>query len=331
MIAQLTTNQRSPDLHSFPNGKPSNRTPHEAPSQYLVHSYQYPTRLALMQALETDPALHRTLDRLRSCATDAWIDYSPSTLGYRVRANHCGLRCCPRCQRLYSHLVADHIEDFLGKPSKNTAKFITLTLRHSHAPLLTQLRNLQQAFRRLRQRKLWRSAVTSGYAVIEITWNQAAKQWHPHLHIVAFSDFIPQHALATAWEAVTRGSMIVDIRIVRSTARTSSYLAKYLGKPPEFPNPAHHHDELREYVTALAKTHLVIRFGGAPPVPKRSTQPAWDPGDWEPIGKVNYLFFQAKAGNPNAQAALTAAFHVPLNLLLRLANQQSHPPVEQPP
>lgn len=173
--------------------------------------------------------------------------------------------------------------------------------------------------------------MTAGYGIIEITWNHVRKEWHPHLHVVAFGAYIPQHDLALAWHEVTHGSMIVDIRIIKHANRVSEYVAKYLGKPPDFTDPLQHIPEVHEYAISLQKRHMVIRFGGAPPVPKQHHMPIDDPGDWEPVGQLNQLWFAAKNGDPNAQSALTAALRMPLSTILRAGSPNPRPQPKPPP
>lgn len=268
-------------------------------------------RLATLDVLSTEPHHASDLDRYRSCGTTAWVDYSPTTASYRVRANHCGLRYCPRCQRLRAHQAADQLRDYLGHIDRNSYKLITLTLRHSSAPLDRQLDLLVASFRRLRQRKLWRSYVTGGYAVIEITYNPAKLEWHPHLHIIARCKYIPHHALAATWLAVTHTSMIVDIRVIRDAPHAARYIAKYLGKSPDWLAYDASHDRLREYLNAIRRRRLLIRFGDTPVLRRQPTPPVPPTTDWEPVSPLLTLLADARSGDTTAQAIVSKALHSP--------------------
>lgn len=313
-------------LHSIPNHYPSIPTSPDSASTQLVHAYGYAHRLALRVALSFDLQDHKDRDRLDACGSSAWVEHSPSTDAYRIRASHCGLRSCPRCGRRYALSAADHVREYARAAQGTELKLISLTLRHTSAPLADQLDHLVASWRRLRQRKIWRSHVTSGYGVIEIEYNAAQRQWHPHLHVLAYCSYIPQHALATAWLGVTHTSMIVDIRLVRTPERAASYIAKYLGKPPNLDGHADHHDLLREWHRAIRHRRMLIPVGGAPPMPHNYKPPITDPTDWEPVATLDSLLDRCRSHDPDAERMVTSALRLPLSILHRILADPRPPP-----
>lgn len=180
-----------------------------------------------------------------------------------------------------------------------TIKFITLTLRHTNDPLKDQVSRLKNAFRRLRQRVLWRK-VKWGAAVIEIKRNPNSGEWHPHLHILVDAKFIPQEQLSSAWLAVTGDSSIVDIRAVKDRRAAVNEIAKYASKPCSFQNLR---DSLLAGATlyeAIDGRRLLIIFGDWPKHMDRSKMEDSLPDDWVPVQPLADCLREAKAGDPHA-------------------------------
>jgi len=179
---------------------------------------------------------------------------------------------------------------------------VTLTLKHTRAPLRQQLDFLRASFRRLRQRKCWKACTYYGYGTIEITFNAHTQEWHPHLHILVNSDFIPKPAIKKAWESITRGSYIVDIRPVKSVAGVAEYITSYIAKPP----PIETFDEpnlLIEYYQAIYYGRLMIQFGKKrPPLPARVDDGY--PNDWLPKRTLNSVLADASRGDQASIAIL---------------------------
>jgi hypothetical protein len=97
-------------------------------------------------------------------------------------------------------------------PTVTAPKFITLTLKHSPAPLSHQISTLYGCFRKLRKTKLLTKTVRGGIWFFQVKQSAADYLWHPHLHIVVDSPYIPKHQLSRAWLSITKTSQIVDIR-----------------------------------------------------------------------------------------------------------------------
>lgn len=150
-------------------------------------------------------------------------------------------------------------------------QFQTFTLKHSARPLPDQLDRLVRSFRKLRQRKLWREHVVTGYATIEVTFHPAGSyspngrqrlsdEWHPHLHVVARTDFIPWGPLRKAWLQVTGDSDNVDCEQCESASHAATYVAKYIGKPPDLALTGNM-QRAAEYYESLQGRRLLMPFG----------------------------------------------------------------------
>lgn len=231
------------------------------------------------------------VERFRNCGHHAWVMQDaddPTRL--RINASYCHDRFCVPCATERSRRIAASVASYLdGRP----ARFITLTLKHSTAPLADQLRSLGAAFRRLRQRKLWVKAVDGGICCLEVKWSAAAGRWHPHLHIVCTGRYLDQRALSAAWRAVTRDSYIVDIRFVRDPETACRYVAKYASKPMTKTFAADD-NAMAEAIRALHGRRLVVVFGDWRDI---CLDDFADEADWRPVCLLADLIRNTQAGD----------------------------------
>lgn len=142
---------------------------------------------------------------------------------------YCGDRFCPVCsgprrKRLRERFTA--IVSATPRKSRYRWRFVTLTIPSQEDPK-EALDTLYERFKRLRQRKWWKSYCLGGICGAEIT--RSLDKWHVHLHIILYSTFIPQSELAKRWRQVSPGR-IVDIRLLPETTAIS-YILKYITKP----------------------------------------------------------------------------------------------------
>ena len=241
--------------------------------------------------------------RFIACGSQAWVQYSPSADRYRVRSNACNLRWCPACRKAAGGHVKTWIKQLLDEKPVHGWKLITLTLKHSNEPLADQLKTLRSAFRRLRQRAFWKKAAVGGLYVFELTVNPDNGTWHPHVHVLLDSLYIPQKLLSSQWLSASRSSRIVDIRAVHRVDTAADYITKYLTKsPPRL--ITEQTTRMSEYIEALHGTRLVSRFGACttyePPPPVNQAV-----RDWEPVKTLAALLTEASAGNLSSRRILT--------------------------
>lgn len=253
----------------------------------------------LLKALPSLDLTEKHRDRFQACGSDAWIQYSQSASRYRVVASSCKLKWCPFCARARAKKVAESIRRLLDTAPRNDWRFVTLTARHTDQPLIEQLKKLKTAFRRMRQRKAWRHHVHYGIAVIETTWNDGTKRWHPHLHLLIAGEYFPKRIIRSEWLASTRNSFIVDIRSLYDADSAATYIAKYLGKPPSDAILGNL-EILNEWMQANVASKRIIRFGKAP---ETAPPPEADDGiaDWEPVHRLGDIIAQAQQGNAYAK------------------------------
>lgn len=165
----------------------------------------------------------------------------------------CGHRFCPFCGKRRARRIRDRLGHLLKSFQKiPDARVKMLTLSTANCSNLDDgIRHLVASFRRLRQRKLWKRYVFGGAFVIEITGSPG--NWHPHIHAVLYSYFIPWALLRSAWSDVSGGTA-VWIKDV-SDERAKYYVTKYLTKPD---CPAVHLDVVS---ASLRQFRLFSRFG----------------------------------------------------------------------
>jgi hypothetical protein len=243
-------------------------------------------------------------DRFAKCGSFAWVERAAEPPErYRVVASLCHDRHCLPCQKLHAATVASNL---MAACAHRTVRFVTLTLRHTHAPLADQLDRLYQSFRRLRQRQWWRDHVDGGAAFCEITHNVARDEWHPHLHILVLGRWMAKSVLAAEWMAVTGDSHIVDIRRPENVDHAAHYVTKYVSKGL----PASDHlpiDRLTELVSAMHGRRSIICFGVW--VHLKLTQRP-DGGDWISVGSVPQIVRAASRGDAEAARVLAIAYGV---------------------
>lgn len=243
------------------------------------------------------------IERFEHCGRHAYLFRDPLDGSFVLRSETCKLRICPACRRRYQHAAIQRIRDLLQDMKPKTWQFITLTIRHTRAPLKQQADFLKLAFRRLRQRTTWKAAVQHGYAVLEVTFNDHKDEWHPHLHVLARCRYIDWKLLRKDWIAVTNGSHAIDCGYVRSIPNACDYIAKYLAKPPKL-NTITTLERRNDYYRAIQNARFLMPFGKPPRTERR---PALDtPRNLEPIGHLGDLHHRASRGDEFAIRCLRA-------------------------
>jgi len=154
--------------------------------------------------------------------------------------------------------------------------FVTLTMKNSNDPQC--IRDLRKGFRKLRNRKLWKSKVAGGVAGIEVT--NIGNGWHPHLHTVVdcrwLSISVPEptptdtkkiiamkceHAareLSAEWASVI-GQPMASVKIKR--AYGSGIVAEILKYSVKGSDLVNCEDEIAPMIRILTVTRLVTSFG----------------------------------------------------------------------
>ncbi len=258
-------------------------------------------------------------ERFHKCGLTCQVMKNVVTGETRLGSQWCEYRTCPHCRRAYQRTTGARMAKWVGVPKENRVRFITLTLSHTDLPLGMQFAFARQAFRRLRQTDVWkycgenpdgtrRQGQQCGRGVFEVTWNKETKQWHPHLHVIAVGNFIDKRKLSAAWEKATGGSRIVDVKLLQTSRKVANYVAKYLGKPPDFGEDGDTLALMGEYYLALRGRRMIISYGGVGPLPELDSDDDSDAegGNWVRIGDYNDIFRKAKTGDPESMKIMDA-------------------------
>lgn len=192
------------------------------------------------------------------CGSNAWLVQSRSEKrDFSLRSDCCHDRWCPACAKTRACVIRSNLEPLL---KDRTIRLVTLTLKHTDAPLTDRVSRLFDCFSRLRKLKLWTEAIDGGVAFTEVKINPDTLRWHPHIHAITVGRYLPLQRLKAAWLAVTGDSHIVDVRIVKDPGKVASYVTKYCTKPADndlyrIPNA------LDEAIVALKGRRLITTFG----------------------------------------------------------------------
>ncbi len=226
--------------------------------------------------------------RLDDCRTTAHFAVNDKTRTVHVLSSSCKLRWCPMCARARAACITKSAVTWLE--SARSPKMLTLTLRHSNAPLDHQLNYLYQAFRSFRQRKYFHKKVRGGIWFFQLKFYEESQQWHPHLHCLIDSPYLPQDVLSRLWLAVTGHSKIVDIRQVKSKAEAAKYVARYAARPALLTSLPY--ERRPEVVESLHDRRIVGTWGTARSVSLRPIA-ASSSGPWHTVASYTNTFEQA--------------------------------------
>ena len=264
------------------------------------HSGWAGTRRKVYESLRrTGQAPSRVLN-FTSCGYGAYVLRSPTApYRYKVAGSCCHDRFCQPCANDRSYRIASNVVDRLkGK----RVRFLTLTVKNVHGSLAEGIRDLADAFRRLRRTRFWTLNVTGGVAFLEVKYNDQADRWHPHFHCLIEGKYLPQKVLSDLWLKMTGDSHVVDIRLVKDDRSVSRYVTKYASKPlnSSFSRDSRHLDEA---VRALYGVRLATTFGTWRGVALIADL---DPEGWTPIGNLDNWLRRAWQGEREAVGVATA-------------------------
>lgn len=264
------------------------------------HSGWRSRRLQVWDALQRTHQNRGRLDRFRNCGSAAYLFYSPCRGALSVRANYCHDRFCIPCANARASRIARNLTRHV---EARKLVFLTLTIRHNTTKLRDQIARIYECFKLLRRRVLWKQAEIGGAAFLEL---KVARDglWHPHIHCIMESRFMPAKELSQAWLAVTGDSSVLDIRQVKSAEEVASYCVKYATKPADasiFNNA----EMLDECVSTLKGVRFCLTWGTWRKL-KLEDPDDGKPDDWLQIGRFSVLMHQANAGNPEAAAWIHA-------------------------
>ncbi len=172
---------------------------------------------------------HNLTTQYERCRTHAWLVQNEETRELRVASRKCNQRWCPMCQKTKRWIITNSVSEWVQQ--RKYVKFITVTLKSSNESLCFQVKRLYESFKILRRKKLWKQSVRGGVWFFQLTMNDTTKQWHPHVHVLADSDYISKKNLALLWMEITHDSYIVDVRAVEDPEKAAEYVARYATVP----------------------------------------------------------------------------------------------------
>lgn len=174
--------------------------------------------------------------------------------GFQIRVSiDCKFRFCSICAPRRSARIARRLAFLILNTEKiDNYRFKMLTLSMSNcSDIEAGIQALVSNFRRLRYRALWKRYVVSGAFVIEVTGRPG--NWHPHIHAIIYSRFIPWRKLASTWKQISGGSGCHITAVDPNKA--AAYVNKYISKS-QVPNHLQ-----RPLSDALRRFRLFQRFG----------------------------------------------------------------------
>lgn len=233
---------------------------------------------------------------LDNCRSFAWFAVHKDSGQVKVISSSCHLRWCPLCAESRALFLMYSVSQWYNTAS--SPKLLTLTLRHSDIPLRDQIAQLYKAFRRLRQHAYMRKRTRGGIWFFQIKWIKKTQSWHPHIHALIDSDFIPHAEIRQRWAKLTQGSHVVDIRLCWSADAAATHVARYATRPGTLSKVPYL--ERLELLVAMDHLRIVGKWGNANNVPlvppKNLDSDNWlHAGKWSDIQKKSLTCHAAKA------------------------------------
>lgn len=230
--------------------------------------------------------------QMNNCRSYAWFIRNKDTGQLRVASNACRLRWCPICSTAKQYHLTEAVTAWLHTLKRS--RFVTLTYKHSNAPLEHQIKSLYSHFRLFRQRSKIKRLIRGGIWFFQIKKTEThlsqtgknsvnnqysppntrpkclsksainditAESFHPHIHILVDSDFLPHKIISEEWLKCTKTSMVVDIRAVKDRKKAAEYVARYSARPSNLSDLSY--AEAIAVITALHGKRIVGKWGTA--------------------------------------------------------------------
>jgi hypothetical protein len=232
--------------------------------------------------------------QLLQCRSHAHFMIHKTSKEIRVASSACGLRWCPLCIRTRRYIITQSVKGWLKKREK--PKFLTFTMKHRTAPLAVQIDNLYKYFRAIRKHKAFKNSIKGGIWFFQVKRSKDDLHWHPHIHCLCEGKFVHHAELVKAWETITHGSKVVDVRAVKDIEKSAEYVARYAAAPCRLLN--YDTDKALECVQALHGRRICGTFGTAKGVSLRP-KACEDVEDWQELDS----FFNIQNNVDNSEIA----------------------------
>lgn len=227
------------------------------------------------------------VQRLDECRTQAWFVRHAETGQVRVASKQCHVRWCPFCSSARQGFLTAQVASWL-EPVEHP-KLLTVTLKHSTAPLAWQIKNLYKSFIKFRKRSYLKKRIAGGVWFFQIKKSKTDRLWHPHIHAVISGDYLNHDKLSKLWQNITLTSRVVDIKSIKDKDNAIRHVARYAATPSALADLDL--DDACELVSAMKGLRLVGTWGTARKISLRPKKPD-DADKWLNIGAwstVHYL------------------------------------------
>ena len=238
----------------------------------------------LLYSMVDDLDFKNFSSRLSDCRSGAFFVRHEETGEIQVRSHHCGLRWCPMCAASRQAWIASECERWFIQVDQ--PRLVTLTMRHTNAPLADQVNELYDHFRKFRRRKFFADRTKGGVWFFHIKKSQSDHKWHPHLHMLIDSDFLEHKLIRKLWLKITGDSDIVHIKAVTNPTNSVKHAARYSAEPCDLSTLALV-DGLELYYS-LNGRRLAGSWGSARSISFRPKPPA-DKKKWHNIGSYDMV------------------------------------------
>jgi predicted RNA-binding Zn-ribbon protein involved in translation (DUF1610 family) len=144
-----------------------------------------------------------------------------SHCGHRLQVQlSCGNRTCPYCRKKWYGYHFGALKAHISTWPK--VYCLTLTLKNIPDKQISRwhVTRLREAFSKLRYRL--KPAILDGYYVIQAT--NCGAGWHLHMHVLYRGGYVAKAAISQAWCDITKGSYIVDMKLVERWQKALQYL-----------------------------------------------------------------------------------------------------------
>ena len=257
-------------------------------TSYRDHlALEFPSKMSAVEAMYQTVSIDlgkNYSSRLVACRTNAIFKRNTETGKVKVMSDHCGLRWCPLCAKTRQATIMHEVESWFSRIHKPV--LMTLTLRHTYAPLKHQLKYLYKYFQKLRGRKFLKKLVRGGIWFFHIKKSKADGLWHPHLHCLMDADWIDKQKLSDLWKRITGGSYIVHLKTVTNPANSVRHAARYAAESCDLSEmPA---SDALEVFYALHKRRLAGTWGTGRSMNLRK-KPDDSAGEWRSVGTWNNI------------------------------------------
>jgi plasmid rolling circle replication initiator protein Rep len=168
--------------------------------------------------------LNKQAKRLRECSSLLLYSLKEDNTIKLKRASFCKVRTCPVCSWRRSKMWQARMFEALPALSNFRWLLLTLTVKNCDVADLKQtIKTMQQAWAKMRKRKMFAGAVVGYVKSLEVT-RSATGQAHPHFHVMllvspsyfAGHSYITKQNWASEWQSVLNVDYepVCDIRAI---------------------------------------------------------------------------------------------------------------------